>query len=413
MKKKLHYYLFVTVILTGYTAMGQQFCRTADRANYTSTQPVSSTPSLKWKFKTEGQIFASPVLSGNFLITGSSDSYLYALNKTDGTIAWKFKSGGEIRSSVAVDQNSVYFMCRDGLFYAVDVLTGKLKWTFKTEGEKMYDTWDYYTSSPAVSNGIVYFGCGDGYVYALNGASGKLIWKYKTNGIVHAAPAIADNAVLIGSFDGYFYCINTDGTLRWKFNTIGEQYFRLGEVQFHATVSGNTVFFCSRDYNVYALDIHDGGGHWVYHEPGSWTSVPSLAGNRLVVTMSDSRSILAFDKSNGLKLFETPVPLNVFSSATLNDSTAFFGSLDGAIYKLDIVSGKVSRIFQVPLSKKNYSAFFESSGKIRTDILEKYSSDITPLYTEFLKLGSIFSTIWVDEGLLYFGSADGYIYAIE
>lgn len=129
--------------------------------------------------------------------------------------------------------------------------------------------------------------------------------------------------------------------------------------------------------------------------------------------MSDSHSILAFDKNNGQKLYETPVPLNVFSSATINDSAAYFGSLDGAIYKLEVGRGNVSKIFQVPLSKKNYSAFFESSGKLRADIHEKYSTDITPLYTELLKLGSIFSTIWVDKGLLYFGSADGYIYAIE
>jgi len=28
-------------------------------------------------------------------------------------------------------------------------------------------------------------------------------------------------------------------------------------------------------------------------------------------------------------------------------------------------------------------------------------------------MGSIFSTVWIDDGALYFGSADGYIYAIE
>lgn len=159
-------------------------------------------------------------------------------------------------------------MCTNGIFYALDVHTGKLKWTFITEGEKVYDAWDYYSSSPAVSKGIVYFGC--------------------------------------------------------------------GEAQFHATVSGNTVFFCSRDYNVYPLNIRDGGGHWVYHGPASLTSVPSLSNNRLVVTMSDSHSILPFDKNNGLKLYETPVPLNVFSSASLNDTAAYFGSMDGAVYKPDI-----------------------------------------------------------------------------
>lgn len=210
MQKPIQYFVLVFTILSGYYTMGQQFCRSADRTNFISAKQIVSNPALKWKFKTQGQIYASPVMYNNLIITGSCDSTLYALNKSNAAIVWQFKSGGEIRSSVAIENSTVFFMCTDGLFYAVDAHTGKQKWTFKTEGEKVYDAWDYYTSSPAVSKGVVYFGCGDGYVYALNGASGMLLWKYKTNGIVHAAPTIADSAVLIGSFDGYFYCINTD-----------------------------------------------------------------------------------------------------------------------------------------------------------------------------------------------------------
>lgn len=394
-------------------AYAQQFCRTPDKKNFTLTKPVSNTPAVKWKFKTGGHVFASPVLSGNMLITGSCDSNLYALNKTDGAIIWAFKTGGEIRSSVAIDNNLVFFISSDGIFYALDAASGKLQWQFKTGGEKVYDAWDYYQSSPAAHNGRVYFGCGDGYIYALDQQSGKLLWKYKTGGIVHASPTVADGAVFTGSFDGFFYCINEDGTLRWKFNTIGEHYFPLGEVQFNATVADSTVFFCSRDYNVYALKLKDGGGHWVYHQPGSWTSVPSLSEKRLIVTMSDAHSILGFGKTYGFKLYETPVPLNVFSSASLNDSTAYFGCVDGAVYELDIISGKISKLFQTELSKQHYHDFLDESDKLRADIIEKYKDDATPLYTEFLKMGSIFSTIWIDEGTLYFGSADGYIYALE
>ena len=402
---------FISIIAGNLSA--QQFCRTATRQNFTSSKQISDNPAIKWKFKTNGQVYSSPVLFDDKIITGSCDSNLYALNKTGGSVIWKFKTGGEIRSSAAIENNTVFFISTDGIFYALDVKTGKQIWAFKTGGEKFYDAWDYYQSSPAISNGTVYFGCGDVYVYALNATSGKLLWKYKTNGIVHASPTIADNAILIGSFDGFFYCINADGALRWKFDTIGEHYFPLGEVQFNATVTDSTVFFCSRDYNVYALKIRNGGGHWVYHQPGSWTSVPSLADKRLIVTMSDAHSILGFGKTYGFKLYETPVPLNVFSSASLNDSSAYFGCIDGALYKLDIISGKVSMIFQTELSKEHHADFIDADGKLREDVIEKYKDDATPLYTEFLKMGSIFSTVWIDNGTLYFGSSDGYIYALE
>jgi outer membrane protein assembly factor BamB len=188
---------------------------------------------------------------------------------------------------------------------------------------------------------------------------------------------------------------------------MGEHYFPVGEIQYHATVIDSTVFFCSRDYNVYALKIKNGGGHWVYHAPGSWTSVPSLSGKRLVVTMSDAHKILGFGKTYGVKLYDTPVPLNVFSSASLSDSTAYFGCVDGIVYKMDIISGKSIILFQTDGSKKHYADFLDSSGKLREDVIEKYKDDATPLYTEFLKMGSIFSTPWIENGILYFGSAMG------
>jgi outer membrane protein assembly factor BamB len=130
----------VTLLITGKLA-AQQFCRTTARQNYTSSKPISDNPGVKWKFKTNGQVYASPIVFNNMIITGCCDSNLYALNKTDGTVVWKFKTNGAIRSSVAVDNNTIFFISADGIFYALDVLSGKPRWTFKTAGEKFYDPW--------------------------------------------------------------------------------------------------------------------------------------------------------------------------------------------------------------------------------------------------------------------------------
>src|SRR5678809_350003 len=92
----------MALVITGKVA-AQQFCRTADRQNFTSSKAISDNPNVKWKFKTHGQVYASPILFNNMIIAGSCDSNLYALHKTDGTVIWKFKTNGPIRSSVAVD----------------------------------------------------------------------------------------------------------------------------------------------------------------------------------------------------------------------------------------------------------------------------------------------------------------------
>jgi outer membrane protein assembly factor BamB len=396
-----------------YQLRAQHLARSLDRQNYTTESNISLNPALKWKFKTKGKLFSSPIIWEDIVFVGSCDSNLYALNKTSGNILWKYKTAGEIRSTVAVDARTVYFLSADGYCYALDAHTGRKLWQFSTNGEKSYDVWDYFLSSPAVADGIVYFGSGDHHIYALDAKSGKLVWRFLTGGIVHAAPTLTPDNVFIGSFDGYFYCLKKDGTLRWKFKTVGERYFPKGEIQFHAVVADSTVYFGARDFNVYALNTNNGNGFWVYHQPGSWTSVPSIFDEKLVVTMSDSYSILVLNKMDGVKFVEPKVPLNTFSSASIAGNKAFFGTLDGVIYRLNINTGEVAPVFQTESSSKKKQLFFNDKGVLRTDLQQKYEDDITRLFADYLQMGSIFSTLWIDGNRLYFSSADGAIYALE
>lgn len=391
----------------------QQLGANPERSGSFTSAPVADSPQLRWKVKTGNRIFASPVGDKDRLFTGSCDSLLYALAKNDGRVLWTFKAEGEIRSSVAIQQDTVYFSATDGRFYALNAANGHLLWTFATAGEQFHDIWDYYQSSPAVHGNTVYFGSGDGCLYALDRLTGKLQWKFATGGIVHASPVVADGAVLAGSFDGFFYCIESDGRLRWKFKTVGERYFPRGEIQFHATVDRTTVYICSRDFNVYALNIKDGSGYWVYHQQGSWTSVPALAGGKLLVTMSDAHSVLGLEAESGKNLFEAPVPLNVFSGASVQGNFAYVGSMDGQLYRVNLSSGESSVIFRTDASRKYRPEFFEGTGKLRGDLEEKYKDDFTRMYADFLKMGSILSTVWIADGTLFFGSADGYIYALR
>lgn len=405
--------LLLLFILILQDSPAQQLGVTPGRSGYFSTAPVGDSPRLKWQVKTGDRVFASPVGYKDRLFVGSCDSTLYALAKHDGRVLWTFKAGGEIRSSVAVQEDIVYFSGTDGRFYAVDATNGRLQWTFVTGGERFHDTWDYHLSSPAVDQNTVYFGSGDSCVYALDRLAGTLQWKFKTGGIVHASPVVADGAVFVGSFDGFFYSLEPDGRLRWKFKTVGERYFPRGEIQFHATVTDNTVYFCSRDFNVYALNTKDGTGYWVYHQQGSWTSVPGLAGGKLLVTMSDAHLLLGLDAESGKSLFEAPLPLNVFSGPSVQGNFAYVGSMDGRMYRVDLSSGTSAVIFQTEGSRKYRSDFFEDTGKLRAGLEEKYKDDFTRMYADFLKMGSILSTVWIDNGTLFFGSADGYVYALH
>lgn len=408
--------LLLTVIFTSIfaiSAFAQQLARNVDRKNFTSSDFNADNVKLKWQFQTKGQVFSSPIVADGILYIGSCDSNLYALDSNNGKLLWSYKTKGEIRASVAVDKDQVYFPSSDGNLYALECKTGKLKWIYKTAGENVYDIWDYFQSSPAVIDGVVYFGSGDQHVYALYAKTGELQWRFKTGGIVHAAPTISDNAILIGSFDGHFYCLEKDGSLRWQFNTIGEHYFPKGEVQYHAVVSDSTVYFGARDYNLYALKIKDGTGHWVYHQPGSWVSIPSVSEGQVLATMSDSYSILTLDKVYGNLVRSSFVPINVFSSASISDSVAYFGAIDGILYQFNISTGVVEPIYQTQSSKVHRSEFFGSDGKLRSDLYELYHNDVNKVFNAYYKMGSIFSTVWIAKSSIYFASTDGCVYALE
>jgi outer membrane protein assembly factor BamB len=76
------------------------------------------------------------------------------------------------------------------------------------------------TSSPAVApDGTIYIGSEDNRLYAFN-SDGSVKWRYETGDHIVATPAIgSDGKVFVGSNDRQLYAINPDGTLKWIYPT--------------------------------------------------------------------------------------------------------------------------------------------------------------------------------------------------
>lgn len=62
---------------------------------------------------------------------------------------------------------------------------------------------------------------------------------------------------------------------------------------------------------------------------------------------------------------------------------------------------------------KNIALTFDHDGTMRKDLDARYQHDINKLFAGYLKMGSIFSTVWVEASTLYFATADGAVYAIK
>ena len=165
-----------------------------DAAHYSqSEEPISLPLKLKWRFKTDGPIYSSPVVYGKIAFWGSYDSYLYAIDTDSGTLIWKIKTDGPILSTPAVSDGVVYFGSKDSWVYAVSIKEGKLLWRYETGGKVL--------TSLLAAEDMVFVGSNDYYFYALGAKDGKLIWRsklvdYKYGG-VYSSPVYSAGVVYI------------------------------------------------------------------------------------------------------------------------------------------------------------------------------------------------------------------------
>ena len=389
---------------------------------------------LKWKFATGDRIVSSPVWSEGTLYFGSDDGNLYAVDAAAGTQKWKFTTAGPVPSTPAVAGGMVYFGSYDGRFYAVDAQTGKLKWKFVTGGERRFeakglhgllpkaqtiaDPFDVFLSSPVVALGAVYFGSGDGNLYALDAASGELRWKFATGDVVHASPAFDSGTLYFGSWDSYFYAVDAaSGKEKWRFHG-GEDPVMHNQIGFQSSpaVAEGVVYTGCRDSNVYAIDSATGKERWRFNNQMSWViSSPALAAGKVLFGTSDSSLFHMVDAAAGKSVVRQQVKAYVFSSPAVAGDVVYLGILNGTLEARDLTSGDLLWEYQTEASRQNRGWVLTADRKFNSPLLfHSPWREATAVATDRqFSVGSFFSSPMVANGVVYAGSADGYLYAIE
>jgi len=112
------------------------------------------------------------VISGNKVILGAGDGYIYALKLSTGQQVWKLETKASVLGSPVLMQDTVYIGGSDHQFRAIDIRTGKQLWAFDgVEGA--------IVGKPLLHEGKVIFGSWGRHLYALNQNTGELIWKWE------------------------------------------------------------------------------------------------------------------------------------------------------------------------------------------------------------------------------------------
>jgi outer membrane protein assembly factor BamB len=389
---------------------------------------------VKWKFPTGDRIVSSPVHADGTIYFGGDDGNVYAVDAADGRQLWKRRTGGPVAATPAINGDLLYVGSYDGKFYAFDKRTGAPRWKFATEGERRFeakglhglqpknqtiaDPFDVFLSSPVLGGGSVYFGSGDGNVYALDALSGDLKWKFRTGDVVHASPAYADGVVFFGSWDSYFYAVDAkSGVEKWRFHG-GEDALMHNQVGFQSSpaIVNGVVYVGCRDSNLYAIDAATGKEKWRFNNNGSWViSSPAVTQGKVIFGTSDSALYYVLDAETGKQLVRQQGNAYVFSSPSVAGDLVYIGVLNGTLEARDLASGNLTWEFQTDASRRNVAWALTADRKFNSQFLFSSSWRETPIIatTQQFGVGSIFSTPLVVGGVVYFGSTDGYLYALE
>jgi outer membrane protein assembly factor BamB len=329
----------------------------------------------------------------------------------------------------------VYFSSYDSYVYAVDETSGRLLWKFKTRGERRFsaphlhgsepaaevmpDPFDLYLSSPVVVGGRVYFGSGDHNVYALDAHEGKPIWTFRTGDVVHASPALADGVLYVGSWDGFFYALDAEtGKLRWTFKS-GEDHDLHNQEGFQssAAVSDGIVYVGCRDAHIYALDAATGAQHWALNTQGSWVvGSPAVRDGKVYIGTSDTSLFRELNGRTGVVGFTLSFRRwPIFSSPALAGTEAFFGTDEGKLVAVELRDKAVAWEFQTDGSRRHGAAFSKADGTPNYEraYVDNFYDSLIAGVGRLRSTGAISSSPLVADGVVYFGSADGNVYALN
>ncbi len=389
---------------------------------------------IKWAFPTGDRIVASPVFADGVVYFGGDDGNLYAVDATTGRQIWKHETGGPAPTSPAIAAGILYAGSYDGKFYALNAKTGATRWKFTTGGERRFearglhgflpanqtiaDPFDIYLSSPVLGDGAVFFGSGDGNVYALDAGSGTLRWKFQTGDVVHASPAFADGIVYVGSWDSYFYAIDAKtGQQVWKFHG-GEDPVIHNQVGFQSSpaVVNGVVYTGCRDSNLYAIDARTGKEKWRFSTNLSWViTSPAVVGNKVIFGTSDSSLYYVVDADTGKAVLQSQDKAYIFSSPAVAADVVYLGVVNGSLEARDLATGRIRWEFDTDASKRNSDWMLTADRKFNLPMIYRSNWHEAPLTASVrqFSIGSIFSSPLVVDRVVYFGSTDGNLYAIE
>jgi outer membrane protein assembly factor BamB len=124
---------------------------------------------------------------------------------------------------------------------------------------------------------------------------------------------------------------------------------------------------------------------------------------------------LAVDVGAGKPVFQQPIKSYAFSSPAVAGDVVYVGVLNGTLEARDLKTGDLLWDFQTEASRRNAGWALTADRKLNAPLLfaSNWSEGPTVGAMREFSVGSIFSSPLIVSGVVYVGSADGFVYALD
>ena len=408
-----------------------------------------------WSGGAGGTSFSRPTVTEAVMYVGwggLAGVYVYARAAESGEILWRSRTDGRARSTVAVEEGVVYAAARRGSIYALatkpesrssDVVKpdpGVLLWSHRVA------TGDMRPSSVAIEDGVVYVGSENQRVYALDAITGEAEWQYKTGGLVWHPPAVAEGMAFVGSLDGYVYGLEANtGELLWRSDVGGRVWSPL-------TVAEGAVYASAfneetGDGRLNALKSATGEAMWQYKVDGRVQSWPEVLEGMVYASSWDlgkNGYVFALEEKTGELVWKYDTGDSSFATFTISGGIVYGGSrsqketepAEYHMYALNVKTGELLWLYTMeesvalpPVVTKGMvytqttdGSFYALDATTGKPLWQWYDKQESTLYDyaygyfygyALLAHGLLPDVATVSGGVVYLGSPDGHVYALD
>jgi outer membrane protein assembly factor BamB/tRNA A-37 threonylcarbamoyl transferase component Bud32 len=185
------------------------------------------------------------------------------------------------------------------------------------------------------------------------------------------------------------------------------------ELRSRVSITRGMVFVGAYDNNVYALSADDGEFIWKHATSDSIASTPHIYNDSLFVGSADGHMYCLHPGSGRLN-WKFPTQGPIFSSARADYSHVFFGSDDGHLYAVNVANGRRVWAAEAHSVVRSTPCIADERIYFGTEGGYLFCVDLAgQLKWQFQAKRSITSSPATEEDLIFVGSMDSTVYAID